>query len=68
MSTPITLNPTPYQLRGALTADQVTALVSLISGANLITLPATSSWANATGLNVNVLPNGTGTLTVSFKS
>jgi len=68
MSTPITLNPAPYQLRGTLTSDQVTALVTLISGANLIALPTTSNWANATGLNVSVLPNGTGALTVSFKS
>lgn len=68
MSTPIALSPAPYQLRGQLTADQVKALVALISGANLITLPSTSSWENSTGLNVNVLPNGTGTLTVNFKA
>jgi len=68
MSTPITLNPAPYQLKGQLTADQVTALVALISGANLITLPAISNWANATGLTVTVLPNGNGNLIVSFKA
>jgi hypothetical protein len=68
MPTPITLNPAPYQLRGQLTADQVKALVTLISGANLISLPSTANWANATGLIVTVLPNGTGTLSVNFKA
>jgi hypothetical protein len=68
MSTPITLAPAPYQLKGQLTADQVTALVALISGANLIELPSTSSWANATGLNVSVLPNGNGNIIVNFKA
>jgi hypothetical protein len=68
MSTPITLNAAPFQLRGSLTADQITALVSLIAGANLIQLPSQAQWPNATGLNINVLPNGTGSLTVTFKS
>lgn len=68
MTTPITLNPIPFQLRGNLSADQIVALVSLIAGANLIELPSQAQWTNATALNINVLPNGTGSLTVTFKS
>lgn len=68
MTTPITLAPAPFQLRGNLNKDQITALVSLIAGANLVELPSQAQWANASSLNINVLPNGTGTLTVTFKS
>jgi hypothetical protein len=67
MPTPITLNPAPFQLRGPLTSDQITALVSLIAGANLITLPANAAWENASGMNVGILPNGNGILTLTFK-
>jgi len=68
MTTPITLAPAPFQLRGNLNKEQITALVSLIAGANLINLPEQAKWENATVLNVNVLPNGSGTLNLSFKA
>jgi hypothetical protein len=67
MTTPIKLNPAPFQLRGNLTADQITALVTLIAGANLIELPTTADWSNASGLNVSVLPNGSGAISVAFR-
>jgi hypothetical protein len=66
MPTPITLNPAPFQLRGDLTPEQVSSLVSLIAGANLIALPALAKWVNATGLNISVLPDGNGVITISF--
>jgi len=67
MTTPIKLNPAPFQLRGNLTAEQITALVALIAQANLIELPANADWANANGLTINVLATGTGSISVSFK-
>jgi hypothetical protein len=67
MPEPITLKAAPFQLRGNLSEDQITALVGLISGANLIALPTDAKWENASGLNVSILPNGKGVLTLMFK-
>jgi hypothetical protein len=67
MTAPINLAPAPFELRGALTKDQITSLVSLIASANLINLPDRAKWPNATGLNISVLPNGNGAITVSFR-
>jgi len=67
MPNPITLNPTPFQLRGDITTEQVSALVSLIAGANLIDLPDQAKWVNATGLNISIVSDGTGIITLNFK-
>jgi hypothetical protein len=41
--------------------------VTLIASANLIELPLQAQWHNATGLNISVLPNGSGSILVTFK-
>jgi hypothetical protein len=67
MSEPITLNPAPFQLRGNINPEQITALINLLASANLIELPTHASWPNAVGMNISVLPNGNGVITINFK-
>ena len=71
MSTPVALTPItqPTQARAGLTADQITAFVTLIASANpaLLTLPTGKAFSDIVGFNINVQPNGGGQLIVSLK-
>lgn len=66
MPDPIVLDPAPYTLKANINSDQITALVALIASANLVQLPATADWQNATDLSVSIAPNGEGRFEVSF--
>ena len=68
---PITIAPTnvPITTNVKLTAEQVTALITLLASANppIINLPAGKTFADILRLCVTAFPRGDGTLEVTIK-
>lgn len=68
MSNPIELTPVATtRSKATLTAEQVTALQSLLGGANLIAFPEGKTAADIVQLHVAVIDSGVGFMSVSIK-